>query len=152
MALYSSESSTSGMKRNKRRLTVRYQVKKRVLVIDDIGIILELVEFLLQMGGYDVVTATDAASALAQIMTTMPDLILLDIMMPNMSGYEFIAQLRQRQNHYATIPIMLLTVKEHTPEEVEQLGAVGYLRKPFHQKELLSKIDELLSDTDNDTP
>jgi len=47
---------------------------------------------------------------------------------------------------------MLLTVKEHTPEEVEQLGVAGYLRKPFHQKELLSKIDELLSDTDNDTP
>ncbi len=129
-----------------------YQVKKRVLVIDDIGVILDLVEFLLQTEGYDVVTATDAAYALAQIEATKPDLILLDIIMPNMNGYEFIAQLRQRQNHHATIPIMLLTMKEHTPEEVEQLGVAGYLRKPFHQKELLSKIEEFLSDTDNDVP
>jgi len=150
MALYSGETSTSGMKRNKRRLTMGYQVKKRVLVIDDIGVILDLVAFLLQKGGYDVVTATDASSALALIEKITPDLILLDVMMPNMNGYEFIAQLRQRQNQRATIPIMLLTVKEHTPEEVEQLGAVGYLRKPFHQKELLGKIEELLSDTDND--
>jgi DNA-binding response OmpR family regulator len=50
------------------------------------------------------------------------------------------------------IPIMLLTVKEHTSEEVEQLGVAGYLRKPFHQKELLSKIEELLGNTDNDAP
>ncbi len=63
-----------------------YQVKKRVLVIDDIGIILDLVAFLLQMDGYEVVTATDAASALAQIETTKPDLILLDVMMPKSSG------------------------------------------------------------------
>jgi len=129
-----------------------YQVKKRVLVIDDIGVILDLVEFLLQMRGYEVMTATDAASALALIEKITPDLILLDIMMPNMSGYEFIAQLRKRQNHSVAIPIMLLTVKEHTPEEVELLGVAGYLRKPFHQKELLSKIEELLSDTDNDAP
>ncbi len=124
---------------------------KRILVIDDIGVILDLVEFLLQMEGYDVVTATDAASALAQIETTKPDLILLDIMMPTMSGYEFIEQLRQRQNHYATIPIMLLTVKEHTPEELEQLGVAGYLRKPFHQQDLLSKINEHLSDPNGST-
>jgi DNA-binding response OmpR family regulator len=137
------------MKRNKRQLIMGYQGKKRVFVIDDIGVILDLVKSILQMGGYDVVTATDAASALAQIEKTKPDLILLDIMMPNISGYDFIVQLRQRQNHYAAIPIMLLTVRKHTPEEIEQLGVAGYLRKPFHPKELLSKIEELLSDTDN---
>ena len=145
--MYSNESGTSGIQRNKR--IGGYQVKKRVLVIDDIGVILDLVKSLLQMGGYDVVTATDAASALVQIEKTKPDLILLDIMMPNISGYDFIIQLRQRQNHYAAIPIMLLTVWKHTPEEIKQLGVAGYLRKPFHPKELLSKIEELLSNTDN---
>jgi DNA-binding response OmpR family regulator len=124
-------------------------VKKRVLVIDDIGVILDLVEYLLQMEGYDVMTAPDAVSALAQIEKITPDLIVLDIMMPTMSGYEFLAQLQQRRNHYAATPILLLTVKELTPDEVKQLGVAGYLRKPFHQKELLSKIQELLSDTDN---
>jgi DNA-binding response OmpR family regulator len=130
------------MQRNKR--IGRYQVKKRVLVIDDIGIILDIVEYFLQMEGYEVVTAIDAVSALAQIEKITPDLIVLDIMMPHMNGYEFLAQLRQRQNHYAAIPILLLTVKELTPDEVKKLGGAGYLRKPFHQKELLSKIQELL--------
>lgn len=127
-------------------------MKKRMLVIDDIGVILDLVEYFLRMGGYEVVTATDAVSALAQIEKITPDLIVLDIMMPNMNGYEFMAKLRQRQNHYAAIPILLLTVKELTPDEVKQLGVAGYLRKPFHKKELLSKVQELLSDTDTNTP
>jgi DNA-binding response OmpR family regulator len=119
---------------------------KRVLVIDDIGIILDLAEYMLQMAGYEVVTTSDALSALAQIETTAPDLILLDVMMPNLSCYEFIEQLRQR--HYS-IPIILLTVKEHTPEEVQQLGVAGYLRKPFHQSDLLSKLHELLNNSHN---
>jgi len=119
---------------------------KRVLVIDDIGIILDLTEYMLQMAGYEVVTTSDALTALAQIETTAPDLILLDVMMPNMSGYEFIEQLRQR--HYG-IPIILLTVKEHTPEEVQQLGVAGYLRKPFHLSDLLSKLHELLNNPHN---
>jgi DNA-binding response OmpR family regulator len=116
---------------------------KRVLVIDDIGVILDLVKYMVQMAGYEVMTAADAPTALGQIETITPDLILLDIMMPKMSGYAFIEQLRQR---HLPIPIILLTVKEHTPEELEQLGVAGYLRKPFHCNELLSKLHELLND------
>jgi len=119
---------------------------KRVLVIDDLGIMLDLVEYMLQMAGYKVMTASNARTALAPIETTATVLILLAVMMPKMNGYEFIEQLRHR--HHA-IPIILLTVKEHTPEEVEQLGVAGYLRKPFHQRELLSKINELLSTLHN---
>ncbi len=116
---------------------------KLVLIIDDLCIMLDLVEYMLQMAGYEVMTVSDALTALAQIETTSPDLILLDVMMPHMSGYDFIEQLRQR--HHA-IPIVLLTVKEHTPEEVEHLGVAGYLRKPFHHSELLNLLHELLSD------
>jgi DNA-binding response OmpR family regulator len=119
---------------------------KRILVIDDLGIMLDLVEYMLQMAGYEVMTAGDAFTALAQIETTTPHLILLDVMMPRMSGYEFIEQLRQR--HHA-LPIILLTVKEHTPEDIDQLGVAGYLRKPFHQSELLSLLHKLLSDPQN---
>ncbi len=119
---------------------------KLVLIIDDLCIMLDLVEYMLQMAGYEVMTVSDALTALAQIETTSPDLILLDVMMPYMSGYDFIEQLRQR--HHA-IPIVLLTVKEHTPEEIRQLGVAGYLRKPFHQSELLSLLHELLSDPQN---
>jgi DNA-binding response OmpR family regulator len=116
---------------------------KRVLVIDDICIMLDLLEYMLHLAGYQVVTARDALTALAQIETLHPDLIVLDIMMPTMNGYEFIEQLRHR---HQAIPIVLLTVKEHTPEEVERLGVAGYLRKPFHQSELLHQVKALLGD------
>ena len=118
-------------------------MSKQVLIIDDICAMLDLVEDILQMAGYEVMTASDARTALAQLETTTPDLILLDVMMPRMSGYECIEQLRHR---HRAIPIILLTVKKHTPEEIEQLGVAGYLRKPFHHQELLSMLTELLSD------
>ena len=118
-------------------------MEKRVLVIDDLCMMLDLVEYILHMAGYEVMTASDALTALAQMETTLPDLILLDVMMPQMSGYDFLEQVRHRHH---TIPIVLLTVKQHTPEEVEQLGIAGYLRKPFRQSELLSLLQTLLSD------
>jgi len=107
---------------------------------------LDLVEYMLQMAGYEVMIVSDALTALAQIETISPDLILLDVMMPTMNGYQFIEELHHR---HQAIPIVLLTVKEHTPEEVEQLGVAGYLRKPFHQSELLSLLHQLLSDPQN---
>ncbi len=118
-------------------------MKKRVLVIDDAVGILDVVTIMLEMEGYEVVTALDASIALARIETTAPDLILLDVVLPTMSGYECIEQLGQ---HHDAIPIILFTVLKHTPEEVEQLGVAGYLRKPFHRSELLHKIKELLGD------
>ena len=141
------------MKRRKRHVrkeiglvTVGENMAKLVLVIDDLCIMLDLVEYMLQMAGYEVITVSDALTALAQIETISPDLILLDVMMPYMSGYQFIDELRQR---HQAIPIVLLTVKEHTPQELEQLGVASYLRKPFHQSELLSLLHQLLSDPQN---
>ena len=118
-------------------------MKKRVLVIDDAVGILDVVIIMLEMEGYEVVTALNAAIALARIETAAPDLILLDVALPTMSGYECIEQLRQ---HHAATPIIQFTVLKHTPEEVEQLGVAGYLRKPFHRSELLHKVKELLVD------
>jgi len=103
---------------------------------------------MLQKEGFEVVTSSDATSALAQIESIAPDLILLDVMMPKMSGYEVIDQLRDL---HLSIPIILLTVKQHTPEELQQLGVADYLRKPFHQQDLLSKIREHLSDRNGNT-
>lgn len=119
---------------------------KRVLVIDDMCIMLDLIEIMLQMEGYEVVTATDVPTALERIEKTCPDLILLDMMMPKISGYEFIQQFRQHNYQNVCIPIILLTVKLYTEDEIERLGVSGYLRKPFHRKELIDKLNELLSD------
>ena len=101
------------------------------------------------MAGYEVMTASNAPIALARLETTAPDLILLDVKMPHRSGYECIEQLRHR---HRAIPIVLLTVKKHTPEEIEQLGVAGYLRKPFRHRELLSMLTALLSDFSADAP
>ncbi len=119
---------------------------KRVLVIDDMHVMLDLVEIMLQMEGYEVVTATDVPTALEHIEKTCPDLILLDMMMPKMSGNDFIQQFRQRHCQNVSAPIILLTVKLYTEDEIERLGVAGYLRKPFHRKELVDKLNELLGD------
>jgi DNA-binding response OmpR family regulator len=115
---------------------------KRILVIDDTDMMLTLLEYMVHMAGYEVMTASDASLAVAQLETITPDLILLDVLMPHVSGYDFIAAVRE---HHQAIPIILLTVKELTPEEVEQLGVVGYVRKPFRHSELLTLLHTLLS-------
>jgi CheY-like chemotaxis protein len=124
----------------------RQEMKKRILVIDDAPDIRDLLQTVLEQEGYEVITAPDGRSALKQIMRTEPDLILLDLFMPIMNGYEFIEQLRQRDQHNRSIPIMLLTAHKLSQQEFERLGVVSYLQKPFRQKELLKKISGLLSD------
>jgi CheY-like chemotaxis protein len=124
----------------------KQDMKKRILVIDDAPDILALVQAVLEQEGYEVFTAIDGRSALEQILIMEPDLILLDLFMPVMNGYEFIEQLRQRDQHNGSIPIMLLTAHKLTQDECERLGVVGYLQKPFRRRELLHKISGLLSD------
>ena len=124
-------------------------MKKRVLVIDDSAVILNLVQLMLELEGYEVLTATDGLVALELLESTIPDLILLDLLMPTMSGYEFIQELQQHRKHLLSIPIVLLTTKRQTQEELEQLGIAHYLQKPFRRSELLSMLSDLLSDTDH---
>jgi len=120
-------------------------MKKRILVIDDAPDILDLLQNVLEREGYEVITATDGRSALEQIMRMVPDLILLDLSMPVMNGYEFIEQFRQRDQQNWSISIILLTAHKLAQDEIERLGVVSYLQKPFRWKELLHKISGLLS-------
>ncbi len=120
-------------------------MKKRVLVIDDSIVILDLVQLMLQHEGYEVFTAQDGLVALEQLEMTTPDLILLDLIMPRMSGYDFIQEVQQHRKHFLSIPIILLTAVQQTQDQFEQLGAAGYLQKPFRRSELLSKLSDLLS-------
>src|SRR5215467_8427081 len=112
-------------------------MKKRILVIDDAPDILDLLQNVLEREGYEVITATDGRSALEQIMRMERDLILLDLSMPVMNGYEFIEQFRQRDQQNWSIPILLLTAHKLAQDEIERLGVVSYLQKPFRWKELL---------------
>jgi DNA-binding response OmpR family regulator len=120
-------------------------MKKRILVIDDTPAILDLLQSMLDGRGYEVMTTTDGRSALELIKIRRPDLILLDLSMPIMSGYEFIEHFRQRYPHDGSIPIILFTAHQLTPHEIERLEVAGYLQKPFHLRELLNKISGLLS-------
>ena len=120
-------------------------MKKRILVIDDNPALLDLVQSMLQLKGYEVMTTTDGRSALEQIRIMEPDLILLDLSMPIMSGYEFIEQFRQCYQQYRSIPIILFTAQKLTQDEIERLEVAGYLQKPIHWRELLNKISGLLS-------
>jgi CheY-like chemotaxis protein len=120
-------------------------MKKRILVIDDNLVILDLLQSMLQERGYEVMITTDGCSALELIKIRRPDLILLDLSMPIMSGYEFIEHFRQRYQAYGSIPIILFTAHQLPLHEIERLEVAGYLQKPFHLKELLYTISGLLS-------
>lgn len=121
-------------------------VKQRILVVDDEPDILELVEFNLKQAGYAVSTAADGAGGLKQARTRAFDLIVLDVMLPEMDGFEVCKTLRQ-DAATARIPVIMLTAKAAEIDRVLglELGADDYLTKPFSPRELLLRIKKILS-------
>ncbi|QNI02896.1 response regulator [Halomonas sp. SH5A2] len=118
----------------------------RVLVVDDEPNILISLEFLMQQAGFDVMTAEDGEQALAHVQQTKPDLILLDISLPGISGFDVLERLRQDSNT-ATLPIIMLTAhgREVEREKGMALGADDYITKPFSTQALVEKVNALLT-------
>lgn len=113
-----------------------------ILVVEDHEQVVNLLRQVLNEQGYDVATAGDGVEALAQMADRAPDLILLDVMMPRMDGFEFMRQLRER---HAT-PVIFLTARM---DEIDlltgfSLGADDYLHKPFSMSELCARIKAVL--------
>ncbi len=119
--------------------------RKRILVVDDEVYIAHILEFSLGMEGYEVITATGGDEALAKATAEMPDLVVLDIMMPDMDGYEVCSRLRQDER-FADIPIILLTAKHGATDREKgmEVGASAYVTKPFRPQELIERIRSLL--------
>ena len=119
--------------------------KERILVVDDEPRILRLVRSNLEPLGYKVVTATDGDTALNQAEMNEFDLIILDIMLPRMDGWEVCRRLRE----FSTVPIIMLTAKVEEAEKVKglELGADDYVTKPFGVQELLARIKAVLRRT-----
>lgn len=119
-------------------------MKQKILVVDDEADVVELIEYNLRNVGFDVVCATDGEEALAKIKTTLPDMIVLDIMLPGKDGFEVCKQLK-RDPKTANIPIIMLTAKAAEVDRVVglELGADDYITKPFSPRELVLRIKAL---------
>jgi adenylate cyclase len=116
----------------------------RILVVDDVPENVRLLEAVLAPKGYDVVTATDGRAALELVESASPDLVLLDVVMPNMDGYAVCRRLREREET-AVLPVIMLTASEG-PEKTKAIeaGADDFIPKPFDQHELLTRVRSLL--------
>jgi len=126
-------------------LCMLFSKSRRILVVDDVADNLLLLQTVLETEGYDIDTALDGCLALAKIEASPPDLLLLDVMMPDMSGYEVTECIRQNDK-LPFIPILLITAYDEV-NVVEGLtkGANGFIRKPIDFDLLLTKVREILS-------
>jgi DNA-binding response OmpR family regulator len=116
--------------------------KRKVLIVDDEPNIVTALEFLLRRSGYDVQVVTNGAEALAQVESYVPDVVLLDIMMPVKSGYEVCQRMRERPE-WRHIKIVMLSAKGREVEVSKgmSLGADLYITKPFSTQELIAAIN-----------
>jgi two-component system alkaline phosphatase synthesis response regulator PhoP len=123
--------------------------RKRILVVDDEIYIVHILEFSLTMEGYSVLTASNGEEALHVIEQERPDLVVLDIMMPKLDGFEVCRRLRQDEQ-FRSLPVILLSAKGRPVDRDAGLdaGADDYITKPFSPRKLLEKIRELLETQD----
>ncbi len=120
--------------------------KPRILLVDDEPSIVKMVGKRLEVEGFDVVVAMDGQEALTKARGEHPDLIILDLMLPKMNGYEVCTMLKQDTRHQH-IPIIIFTAKTQEKDEKMAMGcgADGFVRKPFRAQELVEKIQALLA-------
>ncbi|WP_304525863.1 response regulator transcription factor [Halomonas sp. I5-271120] len=120
----------------------------KVLVVDDEPNIVLSLEFLMQQAGFEVVTAEDGESALTRVAEAPPDLVLLDISLPGISGFDVLEQLRANPT-LTRLPIIMLTAhgREVEREKGLALGADDYITKPFSTQALVDKVKTLLDES-----
>lgn len=153
---YLSVMKSEGILDNKQIAQAKYwQIKNdhqrpKVLVVDDDKHILELVRLSLVHKDIDIVTAHDGVEALEKVREDIPDLIILDLMMPNLDGYEVCEMLRKNPKTQ-NVPVIMLTAKTQTNDKIEglRLGADDYITKPFNPLELEARVDAVLARYDS---
>lgn len=114
---------------------------KKILVVDDDPNICELVGNRLKANHYEVRSASDGVEAFANVRSERPDLIVLDVSMPNMDGYQFIKEI-QWQDDLRGIPILVLTARRNTREIFDALGVCRFMTKPFEPSQLLTVVEQ----------
>lgn len=116
--------------------------KKRILVVDDEKGLVKIIHLNLEQDGFDVVEAYNGSQAMEKLRTTLPDLVLLDVMMPDMDGFTVLKMIRQ----IGSTPVIMLTAKSEEDDKIKglELGADDYVTKPFSPRELTSRIRAVL--------
>ncbi len=122
-------------------------MSKKILIVDDDPIVVRMVQSVLKNHDYEVVAASDGLDALVAVKNEKPQLVILDVMMPEINGYDVCYQLRFNKD-YEKIPILLMTIRD---QELDSgLGKrvnIAYLQKPIDGKMLVAKIEMLLGKT-----
>ena len=127
---------------NKLPNTIEQSAPRLILVVDDEPRMIRFIRMNLELEGYQVVEARNGLLALEQVRQCLPDLIIMDVMMPEMDGFETLRLLRE----ISTVPVILLTVKSDEEDRIHglELGADDYVTKPFSPRELNSRVNAVL--------
>ena len=120
-------------------------VRQRILVVDDEKDIVKVLEFALRQAGFDTASALDGAGALARIREKQPDLVVLDLMLPDLAGTEIARQLKANPKT-ASVPVIMLTARGEEVDKVVgfELGADDYITKPFSFREVVLRVKAIL--------
>lgn len=118
---------------------------KTILVVDDVPVNIQLLNTYLASEGYNVLTASDGAEAIEQVQQHAPDLILLDVMMPKMNGFD-VCKFLKSQELTRFIPVIMVTALNEVEDKVKGIdsGADDFISKPFNKLELLARVRSLL--------
>jgi len=122
---------------------------KKILVVDDERQIVKLVEINLRKAGYDVICAYDGVEALEKVQSDRPDMLVLDVMMPRMNGFDVLKKLQSNPDT-EQIPVIMLTAKAQDADIFAgwQSGVSSYLTKPFNPRELLTFVQRIFESMD----
>ena len=120
---------------------------RKILVIDDETELLKAISICLKASGYEVITAQDGQEGLEKAKASNPDLIILDVLMPKMDGYE-VCRLLKFDEQYKSIPVIMLTAKVQDIDKAmgKKVGADDYITKPFETHDLIDKIKKNLGE------
>ena len=120
-------------------------MKKKILLVDDSSTVILMEKMILSKGPYEIVTARDGVEGVAKAKSEQPDVILLDVMMPNLDGLSACAAIRAEETT-AHIPIIMVTTRgeEHNIETAFRNGCTDYVTKPINGLELLTKLNNIL--------
>jgi len=115
--------------------------KQCVLVVDDHPKVLRFIEIDLKLCGFKVITTTSGSEALELVKSAQPDIVLLDIIMPGMDGFEVLRRLRD----FTQLPVIAFSASPGNYHEAVRLGADDFMPKPFQPEEMVKRIEALLS-------